>query len=345
MSAADPIRPSGAPNLQRLLWVRAILAALLALGAWLAPLTLGLQFARAPLVWVLGAVLALSAFAWWRIRSGARISEPEIFAHLCADTAALALTMYYTGGYMNPLISLMLLPLVSAATVLPARYAWVLALATVAAYTLLMEHYEPLSLSGEGASMFRVHLAGMWVTFVLSALLVAIFIARMSASVRARDRALAQAREQMLRQQQVAALGALAAGAAHELGTPLATMAVIVRELSLDANAANAPDLHALAQQIEACKRIIARLQSRAGATHTAHEAQPPSGAAPILLDEYLREIVEHWRLIRPSGECRLELRGDTPAPKISADAALAQAIVNLLNNAAEVLRCAAQRA
>jgi two-component system sensor histidine kinase RegB len=245
-------------------------------------------------------------------------------------------TMYYTGGYMNPLISLLLLPLVSAAATLQARYTWVLVLITVGAYTLLLDYFEPLQLAGGSTNLFSLHLAGMWITFVVSALMVALFVQRMSASVRERDRALAQAREQMLRQQQVAALGALAAGAAHELGTPLGTMAIIARELELDLlgdsgreaaealgsvekarmkdlhwirearmkdlhgiHEARMKDLHALQQQIAACKSIVARLQSRAGSGER----------TPLAFDAYVNDLVEHWRLIRPGARCRVALR------------------------------------
>ncbi len=313
-------------HLHRLFLVRLILLAVLASVALIAPAAFGLRFAYAPLLVLLSMMLVLTLLGYLRLRRN--VSEWEVFAHLLADTAALSLAMYFTGGYMNPLISLLLLPLVSAATTLGARYAWALAAITVLAYTVLMDHYQPLQVAGDAANLFSLHLAGMWITFVLSALIVAFFVQRMSASVRARDQALAQTREQMLRQQQVAALGALAAGAAHELGTPLATMAVIARELELDLaqTAASVADVRVLQQQIAACKSIVARLQNRAGAQTAAAQA----------LDAYVRELVEHWRLIRPSASCRVELQGALPPPCLVADAALGQAIVNLLNNAAD---------
>jgi signal transduction histidine kinase len=105
----------------------------------------------------------------------------------------------------------------------------------------------------------RLHLAGMWLTFVVSAAMIAWFVARMTASIRERDSRLAAAREQALRDERVVALGALAAGAAHELGTPLATMAVLVGELehdpSLDADAR--ADLALVREQVALCKGII----------------------------------------------------------------------------------------
>jgi two-component system sensor histidine kinase RegB len=320
-------------HLHRLLIVRLVLLAVLCAVALLAPGAFGLNFARAPLLMLLGLMLALTLAGY--VRGRAAVTELEMFAHLLADTLALSAAMYFTGGYMNPLISLLLLPLVTAAVTLRARYAWALAAMTVLAYTVLMERYQPLELSGGATTMFSLHLAGMWITFVLSALIVAFFVQRMSASVRVRDLALAQAREQMLRQQQVAALGALAAGAAHELGTPLATMAVIARELELELSqkhsrlrtaSSGIDDVRTLQQQIAACKGIVARLQNRAGAQNGA--SQP--------FDAYVQELVEHWRLIRPAASCCIDLRSATPAPYLTPDAALGQAIVNLLNNAAD---------
>jgi hypothetical protein len=106
----------------------------------------------------------------------------------------------------------------------------------VALYTLLMWQFLPLAVA-DAERAARLHLAGMWLTFVVSAAMIAWFVARMTASIRERDSRLAAAREQALRDERVVALGALAAGAAHELGTPLATIAVLVGELEQDPGA------------------------------------------------------------------------------------------------------------
>ncbi len=165
------------------------------------------------------------------MRRGGPVGDAELFFELLADVGCLTALLYLSGGSTNPFVSLYLLPLTIAAAALPARYAWSMAGLTVTGYTLLLFFFRPL---GHDQSMhssaFNLHILGMWITFLVSAMLIASFVTTMSASIRVRDRELAAARERALRDEQVLALGTFAAGAAHELGTPLATIAVLSRE-------------------------------------------------------------------------------------------------------------------
>jgi two-component system sensor histidine kinase RegB len=138
--------------------------------------------------------------------------------------------LYLSGGAANPLISLLLVPVTVAALSLSGTLTAAVAALSIALYTFLVWFYLPLSVA-DAERATRLHLAGMWLTFVVSVAMIAWFIARMTASVRERDRHLAAAREKALRDERVVALGALAAGAAHELGTPLATIAVVIGDL------------------------------------------------------------------------------------------------------------------
>jgi two-component system sensor histidine kinase RegB len=232
----------------------------------------------------------------------------ELFGQLCVDLMALAVLLYLSGGAANPLISLLLIPVAVAALSLPGRLTAAVTVLAVAIYSLLTWFYLPLSV-GDAERAARLHLAGMWLTFVVSAAMIAWFVARMTASIRERDRRLAAAREQALRDERVVALGALAAGAAHELGTPLATIAVLVGELerepALDADAR--ADLALVREQVALCKGIISgmanaaarrapsrcrrrmrrRLAARRGGALAGHAAagqclRDPRGRAPV---------------------------------------------------------------
>jgi two-component system sensor histidine kinase RegB len=174
---------------------------------------------------------------------------------------------------------------------------------------------------------FGLHLLGMWLNFAVSALLIAWFVARMAQSLRERDLQLAKAREETLRNEQVLALGTLAAGAAHELGTPLSTMAVIATELERDhtGNPALTKDLRLLRSQTERCKTILTRLTARA------------DEATRVDCEHYLQKLLEQWRLARPQTEIRTQFNGAQPAPEIVVERTLDQSIFNLLNNAADV--------
>jgi two-component system sensor histidine kinase RegB len=252
--------------------------------------------------------------------------------HLCADVALLTAALYFTGGATNPFVSLYLLPLIIAATVLPARHTWMMAGMTIAAYSALMFWYQPLGADhAHHSSEFGLHVLGMWFNFLVSAGLIAFFVARMAASIRARDRLLAAARERTLRDEQMVTLGTFAAGAAHELGTPLSTIAVVAKELERDfeGHAGFQADLALLRGQVEQCKRILTDLVGRTGRARA-------EGARPRSLDDLVQEAVERWQLLRPESRLRVSYSGTGPMPRLVLEETVTQALVNLLNNAAD---------
>lgn len=202
----------------------------------------------------------------------------------------------------------------------------------MACYTLLLFYYQPLGLHfGHDTGGFELHVIGMWLTFVLSTGLIAWFVSRMSASIRDRDHLLAQAREERLRNEQIVALGALAAGAAHELGTPLATMAVLARELeeAYRHDQALTQDLSLLRQQVKLCKQIITRMLARAGWNRA-------EGGNRQAFDQFMHDTLEEWRRLRPRTTLICRFAGTQPAPEILAEYTLRQALLSLLNNAAD---------
>src|SRR5690606_14448600 len=140
------------------------------------------------------------------------VSNLEFFAQLLIDIFALTALLYLSGGSTNPFISLYLLPLTIAAAILPWRYTWAIAGITITCYTILLFEYIPLPhdhSDDHSAHLmeFNLHISGMWLTFVLSTILIAWFVVKMSSSIRDRDKDLAQAREQALRNEQIIALG------------------------------------------------------------------------------------------------------------------------------------------
>ena len=295
-----------------------------------APTLLGLALPLPPMLAVLGALAGFNAWLQWRSGVSNAVRPGDLVGQLCIDLTALAVLLYLSGGAANPLISLLLIPVAVAALSLPGRLTAAVTLLAVLAYTLLTGWYLPLSV-GDAERAARLHLAGMWLTFVVSATMIAWFVARMTASIRERDRHLAAAREQALRDERVVALGALAAGAAHELGTPLATIAVLVGELEhepglgADARA----DLALVREQVARCKGIISGMAERSGATR-AEQIQEQDAAA------WLRGVVERWQAMRPRASAVIRFAGVGALPRLVPDPALEQAVANLLNNAAD---------
>ncbi|MEO1767467.1 ATP-binding protein [Thiobacter aerophilum] len=315
----------------------------------MAILWLGLDLPLAPLFTVVAALAVLSAFTWARLRWGGPVVEPELFAQLLVDVVAMSLLLYFTGGATNPFVSLYLLPLSVAAALLAAPYAWAIAALTVACYTLLLEYYVPLpgmelqapltTLMGGGQralymhgehGQFGMHVLGMWLNFVISAGLITFFVQRIAASLRARERELAVAREEALRNERIVALGTLAAGTAHELATPLATVAVVAAELK-DEFADDpelAPQLALIRDQVDQCKAVLKRLVESVGQLEGGVRRE-------VALTDYVQALAERWRLLWPRTPVALRL-GTGATAHLAIDDTLEQALLNLLNNAAK---------
>lgn len=272
----------------------------------------------------------LNGLVQWRIHDrGGDMSASEFLIHLVIDAFGLAALMFIAGGATNPLISLLLPLVVLAAVVLPQKMALGYGVFTVFLYVFLLAWSVPLNID-EPARAARMHLIGMGLVFVVSVAMLVTIIGRMMEEIRQRDAALATEREQALRHQQVVALGTQAAGAAHALGTPLATIAVIAGEMDCDPCFPSSlhPDLALVRQQIDACKRIITSLTERAGVAR--QEVLQICSA-----EEWVRLVVGQWSAQRHQARVRLTELGGVDA-KIFAGETLAQALVNVLNNAAD---------
>ena len=330
---------AGHSHLRRLMLLRAIAVAAQCAALALAHRILAMDLEWFPMLATVAALAALNLLTWWRLRADYPVSNPELFAQLCADVLALSILLYYGGGSTNPFISLFLLPLVIAATALPQGYTWAMAGITTGCYTLLMKFYVPLPSNNTHAEhmqhaaargdAFNMHVIGMWLGFVISAVIVAYFVVKMAQAVHNRDETLARVREETLRNERIVALGTQAAGAAHELGTPLSTLSVIIGELKHD-NAVLPgwrDNLAILDDQVRLCKRILGKLLANAQDTVT---------QTALPLEQFLSTTLDEWQLLRPAVHYRYHASGAQPAPQLHIDQTLRAALLNLLNNAAD---------
>ena len=162
----------------------------------------------------------------------------------------------------------------------------------------------------------------MWLGFVLSAGIIAFFVTRIGQSLRDYDNMLANIREKSLESERMLALGTLAASAAHELGTPLATMAVINTELTqeLSMHPEAVAQLNIMRTQILRCKEILSSITQNAGKSR----AEAGNGLA---LDEYLSDVIQRWRDTRPATELVVNIAKSNHIPVIFADRTLSQAL------------------
>lgn len=317
---------------QRLIKVRAALI----LGEWFGILLLVLLLhARLPLL-SLALVLilhgVLNGIAWLRLRTGgAALSEVSL--QLVVDAACIGALVYLTGGYANPFISLLLVPLILAAVTLPALHAWVMALWVGGLYTLLMRFYHPLQIEVSPEAAVDMHLSGMWLNFLLTAALVAAFAGRQAATLRRRDAELAAAREQRLRDEQLFALGLQAATAAHDLATPMASVRITLDELRRDY--AGDDELH---QPFELLTSQVARMQAVLDRLGDSARARGGRSGPPIAVPVWLARVLEHWGLMWPQVRVALEIDDGLTraAPLLEENPALEAVLLVLLNNAAQ---------
>lgn len=177
-------------TLRRLFLLRSLAIAGQLLAIAIAMLIFDMPLPLPALAAVVALQSAVHARTWLRLRKPAPVSDADLFIELLADVAVLTGLLYLSGGSSNPFVSLYLLPLTITATALGARYAWGMAALTIACYSALMFYFVPLDQEhAMHSSAFNLHLMGMWANFLVSALLIAGFVATMSASIRGRDRA------------------------------------------------------------------------------------------------------------------------------------------------------------
>ena len=289
---------------------------------------------------LLGVIISLSVLALLTMASLLRTTRPwpvadnEFLAQLLIDVLGWTALMYFTGGANNPFISYYIVPLVIAAAVLPWRHTWLVAGSSMLAYSLLLYVYRPFPLFTPHAAMghgdgANVHILGMWFNFLFSAGLITYFVVRMAAILRRQEELAVSQREDRLRNDQIMAVASLAAGTAHELGTPLSTMTVLVDEMldSQEPGTQTQQDCLLLKDQLAQCKSTLAEL-SRTAELSSVEQKQTRAVA------DFARSVLEQWAVRRPG--IRYSFNGPPGSPTIEFDLTLSQALENLLNNAAD---------
>jgi two-component system sensor histidine kinase RegB len=288
-----------------------------------------------PLTEMLGlvAALALANLATLWLMPRHRVNSAEIALALLFDMAVLAGQLYLSGGTNNPFSLLFLVQVVLGAILLGNTGVWLLAVVAVLSYAGLSLKHLPLRfaprLQGEVADLYTL---GNWLGFALATVLLILFIGRISRNLRARDANVLELRRRAAEEDGIVRMGLFASGAAHELGTPLATLSVILgdwqRMPAIARNKTLSEELAEMRSEVERCKSIVSDIL---------HLAGEPRGEemASIKAAEALSEIAEDWRRTHVQVDLALNVE---PAGEacIIAEPALRQAILSLLDNAAE---------
>jgi two-component system, sensor histidine kinase RegB len=304
-----------------------------AIGAQLAVLAVahwGLGLAlpvRASLAVVAAQGGSVVAAALWQPRRGA--PQGLYATHLALDMAALTALFHLNGGYANPFAFSYLVPLALAATVLRERLVAGLAALALAGYALVCVWYRPLGhYHGALGDSFDLHLAGMVAGYAVSAALIVGFVLPAAQAQRRRAREAAALRARAARDADVVALGALLAGSAHALATPLGSALLLADELAETGPGATDARVQALRGQLGECQRSLRRALAAA--------ADPAAARVDLPADAYLAALAQRFRVQRP--EATLLARWPAgPAPRLDLDDRADQALLSVLHNAADV--------
>jgi two-component system, sensor histidine kinase RegB len=294
---------------------------------------LGIELPLLAMLAVLGVLVALNLvnLAW--LRNRAEVGSPALLTVLILDVAALTAQLYLSGGATNPFIFLYLLQIMIAAVLLDAWSLGAVVALSFTSFVALTGYYRPLVLpSGDPHELFELHIVGMLVCFVLDAVLLMIFVILIMQNLRRRDARLAALRQRAMEEDHIVRLGLLASGAAHELGTPLALLAVVLsdwrRMPALSACPEMLEEIDEMQAAVQRCKSIVTGILLSSG------EAR---GEAPTVttLGAFLDGLAAEWRSSRCAALGYRNAFGSDP--QIVADEALKQVIFNVLDNAYEV--------
>ncbi len=333
MLAPTQLLSASRQNLWRLTWIRLLVLAAQAGTLGFTYLSGVVSLAWLQLVVLLALSLGMCVLTGLRLRGKWPVTELEFAAHLAMDLFIHSGLLYYVGGSTNPFVAYYLVPLTIAAATLPWLYSIVLSGLALSGYTALLIWYRPLHVLGEQLDelLITLHLFGMWLNFALSAAFITFFVSKMSEAVREQDLLRAARREESMRDQQLLAVATQAAGAAHELGTPLSTMSVLLNDLRREHR--DVPelqdDLALLQEQVKLCKGTLQQLVRAA-------EADRRQAIEEQTVVQWLETGLSRWHLMRPEATYHYQLEGVGSAPTLLPPVDLTQALLNLLNNAAD---------
>jgi two-component system sensor histidine kinase RegB len=294
---------------------------------------LGIHLPLPQMIAVLACLIAFNIGSHLRWHEQPIVTNREMFLALLVDVVSLTAQLYFSGGTTNPFAFLYLLQVILSAVLLDEWATWTIVAITSICLAGLSLFSRPLRLLAEHQETFpTLYVQGMLICFVLNAGLLIILITRITRNLRAGDAQLADLRQRAAEEEHIVRMGLLASGAAHELGTPMATMSVILGDWKRMPEFAGKPELleeiGEMQTQLQRCKSIVTGILLSAGETRGELSAKTTIRA-------FLSDLVEEWRARRPVAQFLYEDRIPQDLPVVF-DSALKQTIFNLLDNAFE---------
>ncbi|WP_298208263.1 ATP-binding protein [Acidovorax sp.] len=322
---------AGIKNLRQLIELRWIAVVGQVLTIELAHYSLNLALPLREMLVVVACLAVFNVVSLLRLRTGRAVRSVELFLALLIDVAVLTVQLYLSGGTSNPFVFLYLLQITLGAVLLRGAYIWSIVVITALCFGALAMYHQPLALPQDlHQGLSSLYVQGLLVCFVLNATLVMVFITRINLNLRERDARLAAARRRRVEEEHIVRMGLLASGAAHELGTPLSTLAVILGDWQHDkrlaANPALQEDIHEMQTQVQRCKSIVSGILLSAGETRGEESVQ-------TTVRTFVDALAEEWRSTRSMPQFVYDNDFGTDTPMVS-DTTLKQMVFNVLDNA-----------
>ena len=278
---------------------------------------------------VIGASIALNIILSVFFPLDRRVSNREALFQLGFDTLQLSALLWLTGGITNPFAILFLAPVVTAATTLSRPTLFILAGIATTLSLILVFYFQPLPWNPQGSLHlpfeFRM---GVWVAIIVGSIFTSLYAWRVTKESRKMGAALAAANTMLSQEQKLSALDGMAAAAAHELGTPLATIQVVAKEMSreLETGTPLHDDVSLLMSQAKRCRDILEQLSIRGDEEDAIHNR--------LSLEDLLEEAAEPYVSIEP--DISIDIKGDGIEPQIRRQAELLYALKNFIENAVD---------
>lgn len=333
LAAVGPDQAAGLKNLQQLIQLRWM--ALFGQIATVAVVALGMDIPipQHSMYTVLAGLGVFNLLSLLRCRTPLPVTSAELLLTLLVDVGCLTALLYLSGGATNPFVFLFLLQVILGAVLLPVWGTWVMVGVTTLCFAGLALWARPLPLPlDHDQGLASPYTQGMLICFLLNAALLVVFISRIVANLRERDTRLAQLRQRAAEEEHVVRMGLLASGAAHELGTPLSTLAVILGDWQHLPHFSSEPeladDVTEMQAQVARCKAIVSGILLSAG------KARGESSGETTVC-EFLDNVVRAWCERRNCSGFHYHNAFGSDLPMV-ADSAIQQMIGNVLDNAAE---------
>lgn len=310
------------------------------------------------LFYLLSEVIAMAAAQWWSdvdlpwmamwalvlthilltagyylfSRTRVEITVPYLMQTILIDLFLFTALLYLSGGATNGAVSILLLPVATAASLFRWRLSVPLALLAIGCYSVLMFYFRPVADTGHMHHQMEMgsssaHLLGMWFAFIFSCLLLVWFIGQQSNVVREKNKNISALREEQLRDEQLIAIATFAANAAHDLATPLSSISLLCEEVKEDLPG-DQEGIDMLITQVELCRSIVQSISHKAILNHSNISQDQAIG-------DYFQQLIERWLVTRPDINLDMALQEQLSHITFRADAGLESAMTNILDNAA----------